>query len=151
MPSDNNKEIIYLNPADLRSRALHFVIDYFLVRVIILQILLYLQGLSLLEMEVAYNEKIMMTMYRMAPLWLLYMAICETFFQKTIGKFFTRTMLVGMDGNKPRAGQVVTRTLIRLIPFEELSYFLFGYFLHDEWSKTAVVYEEPASEEEETE
>jgi uncharacterized RDD family membrane protein YckC len=63
----------------------------------------------------------------------------ELVFQKTPGKFLTKTRVVDNHGNNPSAARLALRTLIRFVPFEVLS-FLFGTTgLHDVLSKTKVV------------
>jgi uncharacterized RDD family membrane protein YckC len=63
----------------------------------------------------------------------------ELVFQKTPGKFLTKTRVVDNHGNNPTAARLALRTLIRFVPFEGLS-FLFGTTgLHDVLSKTKVV------------
>ena len=59
----------------------------------------------------------------------------------TIGKLITGTRVVRADGSPPSFGQIVGRSLTRLIPFEPLS-FLFGDKTtgwHDSLSGTRVV------------
>ncbi|WP_349663302.1 RDD family protein [Cellulophaga lytica] len=46
----------------------------------------------------------------------------EIKFQKTIGKFVTKTKVVKMNGEKPTDGDIMTRTFCRLIPFDRLSF-----------------------------
>ncbi|AYN67483.1 RDD family protein [Euzebyella marina] len=70
-----------------------------------------------------------------------YYAFMESVFQKTLGKFLTKTKVVDENGDKPSGKQIFTRTLCRLIPFDPLT-FLFerkGYKFHDSLSKTMVI------------
>ena len=70
----------------------------------------------------------------------LYYATFEIICVRTIAKYFTKTIVVKIDGSKPKAIDILGRTLLRIIPFE---YFTFlrgrkpGW--HDEHSKTFVV------------
>lgn len=62
----------------------------------------------------------------------------EAIFQKTPGKFVTRTKVVMDDGSKPPVGAILIRTLCRFLPFEPLS----GrreIWWHDRLSETRVV------------
>jgi uncharacterized RDD family membrane protein YckC len=70
----------------------------------------------------------------------LYYAMFEIVFAKTLSKYFTKTIVVRIDGSKPKPIDILGRTLIRIIPFEYFS-FLRGRKLgwHDELSKTYVV------------
>ncbi|WP_223551330.1 RDD family protein [Aestuariivivens sp. NBU2969] len=59
---------------------------------------------------------------------------------KTIGKYVTKTVVVMEDGSKPKASDIILRSLCRLIPFEALSFLgaeARGW--HDTLSKTYVV------------
>lgn len=62
----------------------------------------------------------------------------ESLTGKTPTKFLTRTHVVMQDGKKPGIGAICLRNLIRLIPFEPLS-FLAKTGWHDTISKTRVV------------
>lgn len=65
----------------------------------------------------------------------------ESIWQRTPGKWITKTKVVKLDGTKPGPGRIFGRFLCRCIPFEALS-FLFGeypYGWHDRISKTMVV------------
>jgi uncharacterized RDD family membrane protein YckC len=70
----------------------------------------------------------------------LYYSILEILFARTLSKYFTKTIVVMIDGSKPKPIDVLGRSLLRVIPFE---YFTFlkgrkaGW--HDDYSKTFVV------------
>ena len=68
-----------------------------------------------------------------------YYAIMEIKFQKTVGKFVTKTKVVKMNGEKPENGDIITRTFCRLIPFDRLSFLFVKNRIHDFLSKTKVV------------
>ena len=68
-----------------------------------------------------------------------YYALMEIKFQKTIGKFVTKTKVVKMNGEKPSDGDIIARTFCRLIPFDRLSFLFVKNGIHDYLSKTTVV------------
>src|SRR3989344_4722821 len=72
-----------------------------------------------------------------------YHLIFEALFQKTIGKMFTGTKVVNMQGEKPSFLALLGRTLARYIPFEPLSFLFYGAYptkgWHDRLSRTLVV------------
>ncbi len=68
-----------------------------------------------------------------------YYAIMEILFQKTVGKFLTKTKVVKLNGEKPENGDIITRTFCRLIPFDRLSFLFVKNGIHDFLSKTKVV------------
>lgn len=64
----------------------------------------------------------------------------ESIFGRTPGKWITGTQVVTMSGTKPSFGQIVKRTLSRMVPFEPFSFLgdnSLGW--HDRWSGTMVV------------
>lgn len=74
---------------------------------------------------------------------LLYYNVFEIFFETTIGKLITKTVVVDVYGEKPTANAILIRSLCRLIPFEVFSFFgtpCIGW--HDSLSKTYVVNKE---------
>lgn len=74
---------------------------------------------------------------------LIYYNVFEIFFGTTIGKLFTKTVVVDIYGEKPNANAILIRSLCRLIPFEVFSFFgtpCIGW--HDSLSKTYVVSKE---------
>ena len=73
-------------------------------------------------------------------MYLLYPCLMEAFFGRTVGKFCTRTKVVNLHDGKPSFGQIVGRTLCRLIPFDAFSFLgsnASGW--HDSIPKTKVV------------
>lgn len=74
---------------------------------------------------------------------LIYYNVFEIFFGTTVGKLFTKTVVVDVYGEKPTANAILIRSLCRLIPFEVFSFFgtpCIGW--HDSLSKTYVVNKE---------
>ena len=68
-----------------------------------------------------------------------YYIIMEIKYQKTIGKFITKTKVVNLNGDKPKSKDIIIRTLCRLIPFDALSFLFAKNGFHDIISKTRVV------------
>ena len=71
------------------------------------------------------------------PIYLVYYFIFESYNGQTIGKMITKTVVVDMNNLKPNMGRIGLRTILRLNPFDGLSY-LFGQEQggHDLMSKT---------------
>lgn len=75
---------------------------------------------------------------------ILYYLPSEALFGRTLGKLVTRTRTVSESGAAATFGQIFTRTVVRLIPFE-----LFTFLgsppvgLHDKWSRTRVIRNNP--------
>ena len=53
---------------------------------------------------------------------IIYYGLLETLTGKTLAKFFTKTRVVNKYGRKPDFGTILLRTIIRMIPFEALSF-----------------------------
>lgn len=68
-----------------------------------------------------------------------YYTIMEFCFQRSLGKFVTRTMVVNLDGSKPGLGRIVLRNLCRCIPFDRISFLFTRRGFHDYFSKTKVI------------
>jgi len=71
---------------------------------------------------------------------LVYYIFFETLFARTVGKFISQTIVVDEDGERPSHSVVLIRSLSRLIPFYEISFFgIPSRGWHDRISKTYVV------------
>jgi uncharacterized RDD family membrane protein YckC len=68
-----------------------------------------------------------------------YYIIMENKYQKTLGKYLTKTKVVTTEGLRPEAGDIVRRTLCRLIPLDNISYLFTRNGFHDRLSNTTVV------------
>jgi len=70
----------------------------------------------------------------------IYFMIFEVFLQRSLGKYITKTKVVMEDGSKPKASDIIIRSLCRLIPFEVFSFLgEDGRGWHDSMSDTYVV------------
>lgn len=78
-----------------------------------------------------------------------YYFVFEYFLGKTPGKFITKTHVIRIeDGERPRAWQILLRTLFRNFPLEFLWYIFSPIGPHDYLSRTLVVEDEVAEVEE---
>jgi uncharacterized RDD family membrane protein YckC len=68
-----------------------------------------------------------------------YYVFMETKYQKTIGKFITKTKVVNKNGTKPKVGDVLRRTFCRLIPFDRISFLFTATGFHDRLSDTTII------------
>lgn len=73
----------------------------------------------------------------------VYYAMTELLFSRSIAKYFTKTIVVLEDGTKPKAFDILARSILRQVPLEQFT-FLRGHKpgFHDEYSKTFVVKKE---------
>lgn len=112
-------------------RFLNFLID-FIIWLVIAGILTYpLNANDGTEMFLGYL--IMLTTF------IAYYGIMEIKFQKTVGKFVTKTKVVKMNGEKPKNTDIISRTFCRLIPFDRISFLFTKNGIHDFLSKTKVI------------
>ena len=132
--------------ASKTTRSLNFAIDIIFMK--IFSVILYFIAAfiafdgynSLLDWLNSFDK--MQNIFFWSIQMFIYYALFEILFARTIAKYFTKTIVVMIDGSKPKAIDILGRTLLRIIPFE---YFTFlrgrkpGW--HDEYSKTFVVIE----------
>jgi len=69
----------------------------------------------------------------------LYYGFMEFHFQKTFAKMMTGTKVLMADGTKPTLNDILLRTVCRLIPFDNFSFFFAKSGFHDKFSNTIVV------------
>lgn len=72
-------------------------------------------------------------------LYVSYYAFFESNWQKTIGKFVTKTRVVTLDGEVPNFNEILFRSFCRLIPFDRISFLFTKNGFHDSISKTKVI------------
>jgi len=78
---------------------------------------------------------------------IIYYSLMEAYYSRTIGKYFTKTLVVLINGEKPSNRLIFIRTLCRLIPFDPLTYLgTIPRGWHDLISKTFVVPKHDLSE-----
>ncbi|MGC4067023.1 MAG: RDD family protein [Polyangiaceae bacterium] len=71
---------------------------------------------------------------------LAYYTFFEALFQKTPAKWITKTRVVTVQCKAPAPGRILHRSLVRLVPFDWLSFLMGdGRGWHDRWSRTCVV------------
>jgi uncharacterized RDD family membrane protein YckC len=119
------------NVAGSGIRFLNFLIDFIVWLVIAAIFTFPLSANNDLQMLLGYTI--------MLATFIGYYAIMEIKFQKTIGKFLTKTRVVKLNGEKPETSDIISRTFCRLIPFDRLSFVFTKNGIHDFLSKTKVV------------
>ncbi|WP_423738262.1 RDD family protein [Christiangramia salexigens] len=84
-------------------------------------------------------ENPLVSLLIISGIFLVYYNMMEVVFQKTLGKFITRTRVVTANGRKPKEKDIILRTFCRFIPFDNFSYIGGGNGFHDQFSKTKVI------------
>lgn len=131
--------------ASKNTRAFHFIVDIIFMKIII-AIIYFVASIVIFDkkLDSVVNWFNSFDRIQNILLWSLqmfvYYLILEIVFARTIAKYFTRTIVVNIDGSKPKAIDVLKRTLLRIIPFEYFTFFRGrepGW--HDKYSGTFVV------------
>lgn len=68
-----------------------------------------------------------------------YYILLEYKFNQTLGKFLTKTMVVGTSGTRPNFQEIIARTALRMIPYEAFSFLFSNNGMHDRLSHTTVI------------
>lgn len=135
--ADEQKEI-ESNKVSSWTRFLHFIIDT-VAWLIIATMIGFLLDPLLIGLNQAFLDYLFYLL--LAFSFFGYYIFMETKYQKTIAKFITKTKVIMADGKKPDTGDIVRRTIYRLIPFDRVSYFFSSNGFHDNLSSTTVVKE----------
>ena len=139
---DNNFENITkekthkeLTRASTTKRLINFIVD-FISFVIIFWIIGEFFGFIF---DINIEENPDPFVFFMFAAFLINYGLMELRFQKTLGKFITKTRVVNMNGEKPSNKLILGRMFCRLIPFDCFSFIFAENGFHDSVSKTRVV------------
>ena len=120
-------------PASILVRLSNFLIDQVVIVLILVAFLMFSDLFSDLGAAVVSTVGVI--------LYLGYHLICESIWQRTLGKLVTKTKVVDLKGNKPGFAKILGRSFARYIPFERFSFLFSAYPVgwHDSLSRTLVV------------
>ena len=132
-----DSESITLKTVSIGNRFAHFIID-----VIFMYILWFVFGLIIGKFRLYTLAHIIdkhSILYSLSSFFIYYV-FCEYLFGRTIGKVFTKSVVVTENGEKPSLGKILLRSLIRDVPFEPFSILSASTKMwHDTWTNTVVV------------
>ena len=131
------KQKVDSNVVSSGIRFLNYIIDFIVAYLLILIVFIVL-GIFISSTYDSLLASLIILIIAFGTL-LTYYAIMEIKFQKTVGKFITKTKVVKLNGDKPNTSEIIIRTLCRLIPFDVISYLFVKNGLHDYLSKTKVI------------
>lgn len=146
----------YIAPLEIKSASPGQRFGHLIFDGIVFQIVIYL--VTYAYTKVLHQEQPdpftsgfwLLFMLNLVVSWGLLLALytfCEYKWQKTPGKFLTKTVVIDEYGNRPELNTLIVRSLIRLVPFEAFTFFdTYSHGWHDKWSKTWVVPEEELTE-----
>ncbi len=130
-----NKQKVDKNVVSSEIRFVNFLIDL-IVRIFLMFLISFIGSLFIQPTE---QGLVILSYVLIFGIFIGYYTFMEIKFQKTVGKFVTKTKVVRINGEKPENGDIITRTFCRLIPFDSLSFLFVKNGFHDSLSKTKVV------------
>ena len=123
----------------------HFIVDLIVYQIIIYTIQYFFDLFSDITLE---SEKVNLTVQFINSIVIilaypLFYFIFEHYWQRTPGKFLTKTLVIDEYGNKPDARALLLRSFLRFVPFGAFSCLgdTYSRGWHDKWSDTWVVTE----------
>jgi len=131
------------NIANSILRLVNFIIDSFafmtlgFILSIAFGLVIFILNIELNPNNSTLFQVIGIAMYFLA--FMIYYVLLETRYQRTLGKFLTKTKVTYENGEKPDLNSIIARTLYRLIPFDRLSFLFLKNGIHDMISKTIVI------------
>lgn len=130
-------EYSYSRPVEVvqgMKRFGHYIVDLVIVYLllIVLAVILMIINQNFVEQSQFFFQGISFLLSS------IYYIVCENFWQRTPGKFLTKTIVIDEYGNKPSLKSNLIRNFSRLVPFEAFSC-LGERGWHDQWSNTYVV------------
>ncbi len=135
--AEDNKEIDLLKASPM-SRLIHYVVD-FIAFVLAGMVMAIIVGLFVPTEDEAILELIGYIVFLTG--FFGYFIFTEFKYQKTFGKYLTKTKVVTIDNKKPSLNDILIRTFCRLIPFDNVSYLFTRDGFHDRLSNTTVIKE----------
>ena len=118
------------------ARALHYIIDTIVVIALLSLLLIFSYEYLPIENQIV---RVILDLGLIHLSFVGYYIFMEHTYQKTLGKFLTKTKVVTIDGQRTELSDIVRRTYCRLIPFDNFSFLIMKDGFHDSMSKTMVV------------
>jgi len=112
-----------------RIRFINFCIDSVVYLILVLLLLTLLQSF--------YGKDTLK--WLMISFYYFYYLLLELISGQTIGKMITKTKVVSTSGKKAKTFNIVLRTILRMIPFDFVSYLIYEKGIHDHFSNTKLV------------
>lgn len=127
-----NIEKQLIEPVSTSRRFLNFIIDLATWGSVLLVANLFID-LNQINNSRVFNFSLLSVTF------LIYYFAMEVNFQRTVGKFVTKTKVINEMGEKPTPIQILFRTLCRIIPLDQFSFLVARKGFHDYLSNTMVV------------
>lgn len=138
----NNETILIA--ASKNKRFLNYLIDWLVNMLFLMAAFVFIASIVDIDLE---NIDPILDRIITSLLFPIYYILCEGFLKgKTLGKYFTKTRAVTIEGKHLSWTSVIGRSFSRIVPFEALSFLgdrPNGW--HDRWSDTMVIDEKLSS------
>lgn len=131
-----DKKTFETNTVSVWKRAIHFIVDTlaFIIMGLLLAMIIGIFFDAALPSDLGFLGYLYMFM-----VYFIYYTFMESKYQKTIGKFITKTKVVTLNGSRPTSADITRRTLLRLTPFDRISFLFTPNGFHDKLSDTRVI------------
>lgn len=124
------------------KRIINLLVDSCCI-ILLSSIVFYLMSVVILNSSVAEKfsnqQKIISLDYFVVIIAFSYYLFFEGLSYRTIGKYITKTRVVRPDGGTPSFMQIIARTLLRIVPFDFITYLVVENGWHDRFSNTIVI------------
>ncbi len=128
---NSKKDSILLRKANIQNRIINQVIDF--MAIAFLYSFIKIITFGTLKSEDGMDQLLFFVAY------FFYYIYLENNYQQTLGKFYTKTKVVTLNGDKPSLKKIIARTLLRTIPYDLISFIIERNGFHDNISKTTVI------------
>lgn len=130
------KHKVQIRTANAGTRIVHQLTDRFLILGAALVSFIVMAGVPILGVIM------LLSLLLLAP---VYYVLTEHYFQQTLGKMITGSVVINEFAERPAIGSCIVRTIVRVVPFEPWSFLgTNNRGWHDEWSNTWVVSKQEA-------
>ena len=120
--------------ASLGARFVHIIIDNIVLQVITSGVTYLMVTANPTDVSLEF-----VAIFLNLGLIFCYYAVMESVFQQTVGKMVTGAVVVDEYGQKITFGTAALRTIIRVVPFDALSFLFSVRGWHDRWARTYVM------------
>jgi uncharacterized RDD family membrane protein YckC len=124
-----NKAILEKSKASSGKRFVNYIVDYIVqlvlfigIMMVIVLLQLYLTGSNSIGVWFDSISKVEEYLFGYVMLLVYYFSMESLAKGKTVGKLITNTKVVNLSGETPNVGNILKRTLCRMIPFNALSF-----------------------------
>jgi uncharacterized RDD family membrane protein YckC len=138
-PTLGHSEKVEADLASFGQRVGNFVIDQIAGRIMATLVLGAIPVEWMLSWDLGRAGLKLVILLLDAGFFVAYYSLLEGLTGRTIGKWITRTRVVGLQGERVPFGRIVARSVARFIPFDALSFLLADAGWHDRLSRTRVV------------